>query len=506
VAALGLALGCATKPPSQRSWVEVQTPHFRILSALSRSATTQLARDLDLFRRAVELLAAGSLPAVQRRSLVFAFDDRRPSRSFAAGAQSAYLLSSLDGLQLVLRGGGGWRGDAGEALRHDLAHALLRGRDGLDAPLWYDEGIAQLASTIEVGDRSSRIGGLRSDQLGRLRDGPRIPVRALLRVEGFDATGGPRRRDFEAESFAFAHYLCLGVRAPRHAPARLRELAATHDPDDATLERLLGLSARELDRELRGYPSRAQAGALELRAGGGTASPPRSRPLARSEVLVELGELALDLGRSDLARSHFEAGLASRAQAARVRAGLAGVLALEGDRTRAIDRLEEALALAPRDARIQRRAGDLWLLRARQASAPEERRRHAERARRHYGRSLDRDRHQAGAHAGIAASRLAEGRGLAAGLAELERAQRLNPGSHGLRVLRARLLSASGDVEAAGRLARALRARLHGGADLRNPTELSIEASVSRDGPEALRRSRAVRPGHRAPAAAGPPS
>jgi tetratricopeptide (TPR) repeat protein len=476
-AALGLALGCATRPASEQSWVEVETPHFRILSALSRSGTAALARDLELFRRAVELLAAEGLPAPARRSLVFAFDDRRPTRSFGAGPRASYLLSSADGLRLVLRGGGGWRGDASDELRHDLAHALLRGRDGLAAPLWYDEGIAQVASTIEVGDRGARIGGLRSDQLGRLREGPRIPVATLLRTDGFDDPDGPRRRDFEAESFAFVHALCFGARAPRHAPARLLELATT-DAGDEPLVRRLGLTAAELDRELASYPSRAQQGSLELRAGGESRAPPRSRPLARSEVLVELGELALVLGRRKLARRHFQAGLASSAQAARVRAGLAATHALKADWSQTAKRLEEALALAPRDARVQRRAGDLWLLRARLASDADERSRHAERARAHYGRSLDRDRLQPAAHAGIAASRLAEGRDLATGLADLDRALRLAPGSLPLQGLRARLLHAAGRLLAARELARRLRAR-HG-AEPRVQTPLAIEAGPDR--------------------------
>lgn len=479
LAALGLALACASRPPWERSWVEVRTPHFEIWSALSRPGTAELARDLETFRRGVELLAGAALPAPERLHRVYAFDDRGPARSFGWRSRASWLVSSVDGLQLVLREGGGFRGDADDALRHALAHALLRARDGLRAPLWYDEGIALLASTIAVDDDVARIGAPRSDLLGELRDDARIPVRRLLAIEDFDAPGAPRRRVFQAESFAFVHALCFGPRAPRHAPERLLELSALRPPDDDRLASLLGADADALDRELADPARRARGGARTLRSGDVAPGPLRSRPVARSEVLVELGELALLLGRGELARDYLERGLSSTAQAARVRAGLAASLALAGDLEASQERLSQALARAPRDARIERRAGDLSLLRARRARQADERALHAARAREHYGRCLDRDRLEAGAHAGIAAAWLLEGRESDQALAALDKARRLNPGSLELEALRESLLRARGEREAADEIARALRARRHGRAQRRATSPLAIEAAGS---------------------------
>jgi tetratricopeptide (TPR) repeat protein len=496
VVALGLWLGCATTPASQQSWVEVQTPHFRILSALSRPKTHALALDLELFRRGVALLAGEDLPVGSRRVQVFAFDDRRLAR-FLWGARRAYLLPAPDGPTIVLRAGAGWRGDADVKLRHDLAHVLLRGRDGLTAPLWYDEGLAQLASTLEVQDRAATLGGVRDDHLSTLRTGERIPVLRLLDLESFDGRDGPRRRRFEAESWGLAHYLFFSARAPRHLPSQLLALAAVGQPDDALVEQTLGMSVSDLDQELAHYPSRAQDGSLEIRAHADAASPPRARPLARSEVLVELGELALALGRSEQARRQFEAALGSEAQAARVHAGLAACDAFDGRFAQSERQLEAALALAEPEARVERHAADVWLAHLAIARDGDERLRYAERARTHYQRSLERERAQAGAHAGIAVSHLAEN-DLPAAMASLDRAERINPASLDLRVMRARLLLAAGDSDAARTLARTLRARLHvDGADLRAPGAWAPETVRIAGQKLPLSPTRTLRPGSR---------
>lgn len=461
VALLGLALGCATKPPSEQHWVEVRTPHFRTVSALPRPATDDLALDLELFRRAVELLAGAPLPAEAQPIDVFAFDDRRLGPSFSHGEHASYLLASPDHTTLVLRAAGGWRGDAGVALRHDFAHALLRGRDGFAAPLWYDEGIAQLASTIEVRDGAASIGGLRADHLRALRSGPRMPVRTTLDLESFAGPQDPQRAALQAESWSLLHYLFFGQRTPRHLPRQLLVLARADRVDDALLERELQLTSDDLDRGLQHYPVRAQGGALEIRSGAEAGPPFRARPLPTSEVLVELGELALALDRSSVARHHFERALASEAQAARVQAGLGAADGLDGQWTQAAARLESALTLAPGDPRIERAAADLWLARAKVAEDPDTRQRYAERAREHYRQSLTGDPTQAGAHAGIASSHLVAGQALDAALQALERAEAQNPASGEIRLLRVQWLLASGQAQPAHDLARAIHARLH---------------------------------------------
>ena len=129
-AALGLALclglaGCLTTPLEERDWVEIQTPHYEIWSALSRDDSLQLAVDLERFRSATAYLSGREIPTDAVATRVFAFDDRGIGRPFSYQSRRSYLLARQPGDVIVLRTGGGWEGDAWEPLKLEYARRLL---------------------------------------------------------------------------------------------------------------------------------------------------------------------------------------------------------------------------------------------------------------------------------------------------------------------------------------------------------------------------------------------
>ena len=175
-----LALGCATTPLDRRTWLAVETRHFSVRSALSPEETRQLARDLERFRATVAWSQGGRLAAPAARIQVRAFDGRTVVRPFDVRGQRGYFLPEGDGGLLVLRAGGGFRGDASPEVRHALAHWILRGAGGPSPPLWIDEGLAQLLSTVEVGDDAADVGVLREDHVRTIRNETWLPVDHLL--------------------------------------------------------------------------------------------------------------------------------------------------------------------------------------------------------------------------------------------------------------------------------------------------------------------------------------
>ena len=192
VRGIGLALllaavfGCATQPLHRRTWLEVDTPHFEILSALGAEKTAQLARDLESFHSALEFVMAASGDPDFARTRVYAYDGRSIIRPFDVRGASGFFLPSLRGGVIVLRTGGGWREDATLKLRHEFAHWLFRQREGLGRPLWFDEGFALLASTVAVREGRVDFGRPRTDHIRILRDTLWIPTPQLVRIPSLE--------------------------------------------------------------------------------------------------------------------------------------------------------------------------------------------------------------------------------------------------------------------------------------------------------------------------------
>ena len=150
--------GGETRTLLERDWVAVETPHFAIVSSLGPKATRELTNDLERFHAAVEFVMGTRLSESPVPTRVYAFADPVLERPFARRGVRSYFLPSLRGPTIVLRNGGGGRGDATRLVRRQYAEYLLRNRDGLDQPLWHDAGFSEFASTIVVWDEGAEIG------------------------------------------------------------------------------------------------------------------------------------------------------------------------------------------------------------------------------------------------------------------------------------------------------------------------------------------------------------
>ena len=221
LAGLTVMLACATKPLHERDWVEARTPHFEIVSSLDKDATLELARDVELFRAAVQFVLGTPLRAPAVPTRIYAFDGRGLRRPFAVRGASSAFLPSLREAVIMLRTGGGWRFDATQELRHEYVHYLLRNHGGFGLPLWFDEGAAAFLSTVEVKDDHGELGRLREDHVRLLRGQPWVPLIRILRVEDLEGWGSRKRAIFYAESWALVHYLNFGLKGRGQGQAQL---------------------------------------------------------------------------------------------------------------------------------------------------------------------------------------------------------------------------------------------------------------------------------------------
>jgi Tfp pilus assembly protein PilF len=468
---LGLALclalaGCVSTPLEDRDWVQVRTENYDVWAAQPLDDALRLAADLEYFRTATAFISGRAIPAAAVATRVFAFDDRGIGRPFLHESRRAYLLPRQPGDVIVLRTGGGWDGDAWTSFKLEYARRLLWNASPEVPPPWLDEGLPQLASTLQARDGGAHAGAPPKHHVSTLRDSQWIPFDRLLGDADLDGWSGLDREVLEAESWALCHFLTFNGSSelvPDGALARYRDRISAGDEPAAAHAEFgdLGKLQRAVWRAIR--TEDLDEGELRIRWAG---AKPKSRAVPRQEVLEQLGVLAMAIGERELAEKFFADAREHDLGSASALASWGDLLESNGDRSGADARYQAALAAAPDDPLIHVRFADLLRARAENAGDPAQRAELARLARTHYARSLELNDGLAESHAGVAATYLVDGEDPSGSLEHARAARALLPGDAEIGLLDARLELALGDRDAARRAAVREMTRARRTADL----------------------------------------
>jgi Tfp pilus assembly protein PilF len=200
----------------ERPWVEVRSPHFRVISDGSEKAVRRLAREFEQMRA----VFASSFPKLRLNSsaplLVLAPRDEasmraldpqewkqkgaKPAGYFQHGWEKQFAVVRLD---QVAPG-------AYQVVYHEYVHTLLH-MNFRWLPVWLDEGLAEFYSNTRF-EQSQMLVGAPSWRVRTLQARPLIPVETLLAVN----LRSPYYHDedkvevFYAESWALTHFLTFG--------------------------------------------------------------------------------------------------------------------------------------------------------------------------------------------------------------------------------------------------------------------------------------------------------
>ncbi|MEM7411155.1 MAG: tetratricopeptide repeat protein [Myxococcota bacterium] len=446
---------CVTVPLEDREWVTLQSEHYDVLSSL-RDDPRKFAIRLEAFRAAAEAVWGLRIPDAPVRTRVIVMDDRSVDRLFNRRSELAYLLPSPDGDTLVFRGGNGW-GDIREAWRLIYARRLFWNASREPHPAWFEEGMAQVASTLNSWPGGASLGVLQRSHVRLLRNTPWLPLSRIITAEGAHALPARDRELFEAQAWATAHY--LQFHEPEHGDwaQKLENFRALRGHGAGRAFRSTWGDPDELHRPILRYVADREMPFVDARIG----RPERTtdpRPATRTEVLAALGELSLALDRPDDALDFFEQALEEAPDSPRARAGLAAARADLGDPESALDDFEKALEQSPSNHWIQKGFADLLLAESmRDRSTPDPAL--LDRARSLYIAVTQEEGRIPAAHLGLAASYLLPGEDAASGRPHAARARRLLPGDAEVARVVTELALADGDREAAERSLSSLHSR-----------------------------------------------
>jgi len=262
--ALSLALGAATPlPAGQRAWIEVKSPHFRVLTDGSVGDARHLARQFEQMRAVFGVgfpkmrLDTGAILTILAPQNEYDLRDLAPNfwgksaskvgGIFQDGWERKYAIVRLDqnreGLQYT-------------AVYHEYTHTLLHANFQW-LPTWLDEGLAEFygnsrfeGSKTYVGAPSVHVQLLRQKTLIRLDE--LIAENPWVKFSN-DQDG---RDLFYAESWALVHYLMMSPEMGRGAKInQFYKAIMNREPQQKAFQEAFGNFA-DVEKGLREYVSK----------------------------------------------------------------------------------------------------------------------------------------------------------------------------------------------------------------------------------------------------------
>jgi tetratricopeptide (TPR) repeat protein len=227
-AALGLVLAaCALRITSaaERPWTAATSAHFTVVSDDGPKTARDIAWQFEQVRAAIQTFWPWARTDLDRPLLVLAARDEdrmkalvpqfweqradvRPASVSATGADRYYVALRSD-VKADDR-----QGSVNPYLNAYWSYTTVVLGNGFrrELPLWFVRGLASFMGNTLVRESSLQIGRIVPWYLQRLRTGERLSLRELLTVDRTSSwyTREDKLEQFDAEAWAFVHYLMLG--------------------------------------------------------------------------------------------------------------------------------------------------------------------------------------------------------------------------------------------------------------------------------------------------------
>jgi tetratricopeptide (TPR) repeat protein len=321
-------------------WTSVQSKNFLLVGNARERDIRKVAARLEQFREAfLRLLTVDHFDSSVPLTVVVFKDDAayRLFEPFSGGQPAGvagFFQSSPDVDYIALSVDRDHVRAPDTLVFHEYMHLLVRNSFG-NAPLWFNEGLAEYYSTFEIsnGNKKVTLGKPASNRVRTLRARSLLPLKALLQVDGNSPyyKEQDKRQLFYAQSWALIHYLLSGTRRTQLSNY-LQLLARGQGVEDA-FRQAFQTDFATLEMELRSYIDfnryPQQTITFDQRLEFDTLT--RSTPLTEAEAQFYLGDLLLHTNRFDAAAVYLQRAIALDPTLAKAHASL-GMLHMRQNR------------------------------------------------------------------------------------------------------------------------------------------------------------------------------
>ena len=300
VALLLVAAGLAQAAPPR--WLKLRSANFELFTSAGertgRQTIEQFERTRAFFQQAMQREVANSTPV-----RILLFRSKKEYLPYRLGeVADAFYLSGPDADLIVLVAG-----SEPSTVIHEYVHLLVR-HSGLRLPLWINEGLSDLYSTMRQAGKRTLVGHPLPGRVATLNREGWVPLEDVLLADR-DSQQFTKRAHvgkFYAQSWALTHMLNL-TKEYRPKLTELMQLLTDGTPSVTALETVYGITIEELQRELKAYvrQDRWNAAVFDIKLEKG-AERPSAEPAADLEVGLLLADLLANTEKTEGARAMYD--------------------------------------------------------------------------------------------------------------------------------------------------------------------------------------------------------
>src|SRR5579864_3870467 len=303
-AVLAGALAAPVAAPAAEQWLKLTSSHFELYTTAGekkgREAILYFEQVRDFFGKV--LAQSKSTSAAPVRIIAFRSEKEykpfRPSE-FAA----AFYLAGYDRDYIVMQS---ITAENYPVAVHEFTHMLVK-HSGVEVPIWFNEGLAELYSTLKPVGKKVQIGDLIPGRVLVLREKKWLPIETLVEVDHNSPYYNERDRAgvFYAESWALMHKLNLSSEYRPQFSQFLNLLASGTTATSAFWQayaKTLNQVQKDLEAYLRGTHFNAVVFDVKLEK---SAEEPDILPATPLESGLVLADLLALTGKQEPAREAY---------------------------------------------------------------------------------------------------------------------------------------------------------------------------------------------------------
>ncbi len=243
-----------------QNWIKVEAENFTIISSARERDTLAWAREFSQFIAAMQHLVPMDMRRLTPLTVVIFGRDRdfnryRPQGANGRPLEMAGFFQRRESWSVAALSGASSPEEIRRTIFHEGVHWFMSG-SSRPAPVWVEEGVAEVLSTFEMEGGQLHLGHLLPWHVLFLRDHGPMPLdqlmflqRGFLFHQGSTATGMAY-----AQSWAFVHFLLYGKHEiSRDAISVYLEILHSELHPDEAFRRAFGGDYREIGRQLSTY-------------------------------------------------------------------------------------------------------------------------------------------------------------------------------------------------------------------------------------------------------------
>ena len=294
-----------TTVAAKDTWVSVRTKNFLLLGNASEKEIRRVGLKLEQFREAFTYIFPNIRFNTPVPTTVIVFRSDSSYAPFKPGPNIAgYFQSGQDVNYITLTTEVRGAQDPFNVIFHEYTHLLVNNTFS-NAPVWFNEGLAEYYSTFSITDDQKVVLGIPiASHVYQLRENKMLPLKTLFEVDQKSPYYNERNKQtiFYAQSWALMHYLIVGKTSGQvEQLGKFLISLGSKVPIEQAFQQAFGVPFEKMEKDLRDYVGLNRyysvTGHFDKKLEVDVAA--QATPLTEAEVQAYLGDLLLHSHRKE---------------------------------------------------------------------------------------------------------------------------------------------------------------------------------------------------------------